>query len=65
VVSIASVAGSIKGARLARKLGKKNHAQTAVIILLTNVIINKMAAIKVKVRAVLLLIFDDSPFHNN
>lgn len=65
VVSIANVAGSIRGARLARKLGKKNQAQTAPTIVLTNWIINKMLAIRVKVRAVLLLIFQNSPFHNN
>jgi len=64
VVNIASVAGSIKGARLARKVGKKYHAQTATTILLTNSTINKMPATKVKVRAVFVLIFYDSPFQN-
>jgi hypothetical protein len=65
VVSIASVAGSIKGARLARKLGKKNHAQTATTILLTNSIIKKILATRVKVRAVFVLIFYDSPFRDS
>lgn len=64
VVSIASVAGSIKGARLARKVGKKYHAQKAVIILIATSIRNKMPATKVKVRAVFMLIFYDSPFQN-
>jgi hypothetical protein len=65
VVSIASVAGSIKGARLARKVGRKYHAQTATTILLTNSNRNKMPAIKAKVRAVFVLILNDSPFHDN
>lgn len=64
VVSIASVAGSIKGARIARKVGKKNHAQKAVIILIATSIRNKIPATKVKVRAVFVLIFYDSPSQN-
>lgn len=64
VVSIANVAGSSEGAILARNDGKKNHAQAPTTILPTNSMMKKIPAMRVSVRAVLILIFNDAPLHN-
>lgn len=65
VVSIASVAGSSVGAMIDRSEGKKNQAQIPAIIFPTNSIMKKIPAMRVSVRAVLILILIDTPFHDS
>jgi hypothetical protein len=56
VVIMASVAGSSEGVKAARSEGKMSHAVAAKTMALTNWIKNKMPAIRVRVRIVLIFI---------